>query len=171
VVLAGQPELGTRLNEPALRQLKQRIALRCALGTLQLKETAAYIAGRVRVAGGEAVEIFSPAAVELIHQCSRGLPRIISVICDNALVTAFAAGERPVSRKTVLEVCRDLDLAVPEQKPNARPLVVAQRADILRLREMPDEDDDGADAKAQPEVARPTLAARVRAFRPFLFRS
>ena len=128
VVLAGQPELADRLNSPTLRQLKQRVALRCSLGALQIKETAAYIAGRIRVAGGNPVTLFTPEAVELVHQCSKGLPRTISVICDNALVTGFAADERPVGRNTVLEVCRDLDIEVPEPEP-VRPLVDARSPD------------------------------------------
>src|SRR6266550_4646817 len=114
VVLAGQPELGNRLNNPDLRQLKQRVALRCSLRALTLKETAAYIAGRIGVAGGDAANIFTGKAVQLIHRYSRGVPRTISVICDNALVTGFAADERPIDVGTVCEVCRDLDLTIPE---------------------------------------------------------
>jgi general secretion pathway protein A len=114
VVLAGQPELGDRLNKPDLRQLKQRVALRCSLRTLTLKETAAYIAGRIGVAGGDAAKLFTGEAVQLIHRYSRGVPRTISVICDNALVTGFAADERPIDVETVREVCGDLDLRIPD---------------------------------------------------------
>src|SRR5206468_11717142 len=67
VVLAGQPEIGNRLNKPDLRQLKQRVALRCTLRTLRLRETAAYIAGRIGVAGGDAAKIFTAEAVQLVH--------------------------------------------------------------------------------------------------------
>jgi general secretion pathway protein A len=111
VVLAGQPELADRLNSPSLRQLKQRVALRCSLGPLTLQETAAYIATRIRIAGGECARIFTREAVTLIHQRSQGIPRTVSVICDNALVTGFALGEQPVSRRIIEEVCRDFDLA------------------------------------------------------------
>jgi general secretion pathway protein A len=110
VILVGQPELADRINEPSLRQLKQRIALRCALAPLDATETAAYIANRIVVAGGEAQRIFTAAAVAAVFEYSRGIPRTISVICDNALVSGFAADERPVGRATVLEVCRDFDL-------------------------------------------------------------
>ena len=120
VVLAGQPELGNRLNNPDLRQLKQRVALRCSLRALTLKETAAYIAGRIGVAGGDAANIFTGKAVQLIHRYSRGVPRTISVICDNALVTGFAADERPIDVGTVCEVCRDLDLTIPEPEIHQR---------------------------------------------------
>jgi type II secretory pathway predicted ATPase ExeA len=109
LVLAGQPELTPRLNDPALRQLKQRIALRCELKPFSLAETATYIATRIRTAGGDAGRLFTREAVMLIHEYSKGIPRIISVICDNALVSALAVGKKPVGRTIVLEVCRDFD--------------------------------------------------------------
>ncbi len=111
VVLVGQPELADRLNEPSLRQLKQRVALRCVLPALDKSETAAYVANRIAIAGGDHRQLFTPDAVAAIFEHSGGIPRTISVICDNALVTAFAADERPVSRRVVLDVCRDFDFA------------------------------------------------------------
>jgi general secretion pathway protein A len=123
VVLVGQPELAARLNEPTLRQLKQRIALRCALDPLTLGETASYISARVRVAGGREEMMFTRNAVRAIHEYSAGIPRTISVICDNALIGGFAADVRPVNRDVVLEVCRDFELrpggAAPEVPPPA----------------------------------------------------
>jgi general secretion pathway protein A len=110
VVLAGQPELADRLNEPNLRQLKQRISLRCELGLFTFQETGAYIAGRLRIAGGEPAKIFTREAVLAIHDASQGVPRTINVICDNALIGGFAAQEHPVTRALVDEVCRDFDL-------------------------------------------------------------
>jgi len=110
VVLVGQPELAARLNEPGLRQLKQRIALRCELGPLDSSEAAAYIAGRLRIAGGDPASIFSREAVLAIHDSARGIPRTINVICDNALIGGFAAQTKPVLRAMVEEVCRDFDL-------------------------------------------------------------
>jgi general secretion pathway protein A len=110
VVLAGQPELAERLNERGLRQLKQRISLRCRLDSLDLPDTAAYIASRIRTAGGDPANIFTRQAVTLIHEHSHGLPRLISVICDNALTSGFALDQRPVDGHIVLEVCQDFDL-------------------------------------------------------------
>jgi general secretion pathway protein A len=110
VVLVGQPELGERLEQTGLRQLKQRVALRCEIGALDIRETAAYIAGRIRIAGGNATEIFTRDAVAAIYERSRGIPRTISVICDNALVNGFATDVKPISRQIILEVCRDLEL-------------------------------------------------------------
>jgi len=122
VVLAGQPELSERLNEPGLRQLKQRIALRCELKPLDLADTAAYIASRIRTAGGDPANIFTRQAVTLIHEHSHGIPRTISVICDNALVSGFALDQRPVDGDIVLEVCRDFDL---KKAPAAAPAAAA----------------------------------------------
>ena len=110
VIMAGQPEVTTLLNDPGLRQLKQRVALRCELRPLTLQETAGYLAGRIRAAGGVGAQVFTREAVTLIHDRSQGIPRTISVIADNALLTGFAVGQRPVNSATVLEVCRDFDL-------------------------------------------------------------
>jgi general secretion pathway protein A len=123
VVLAGQPELAARLNEPGLRQLKQRIALRCELKPLDLADTAAYIASRIRTAGGDPANIFTREAVTLIHEYSHGLPRTISVMCDNTLMSGFALDQRPVDGDIVREVCRDFDLggaavASPQKPPH-----------------------------------------------------
>jgi len=111
VVMVGQPELADRLNESSLRQLKQRVALRCNLPALDGMEIAAYVSNRIAVAGGKSDEIFTASAIETIFEHSRGIPRTVSVICDNALLSGFAADERPISRDTILEVCRDFDLA------------------------------------------------------------
>ena len=110
VVLAGQPELAARLNGDNLRQLKQRIALRCELRPLEAYETLAYVAGRIRAAGGTASQVFTREAVTLMHARARGIPRVISVIADNALVSGFALNQRPVPAATVREVCSALDL-------------------------------------------------------------
>jgi general secretion pathway protein A len=110
VIIAGQPELAARLNESELRQFKQRIALRCELRPLERAETAAYIAGRIRAAGGVGSMVFTREAVGLIHDYSRGIPRTVSVIADNALLGGFAAGQHPVGSAIVREVCKDFDL-------------------------------------------------------------
>jgi general secretion pathway protein A len=113
IILAGQPEFADRLNQSSLRQLKQRVGLRCALRPLRHDETTAYIAARIGVAGGKTERIFTREAIDTVHECAGGIPRTISVICDNALVTAFALDRRPVDTDVVLEVCRDFDF-MPE---------------------------------------------------------
>jgi type II secretory pathway predicted ATPase ExeA len=116
LVLAGQPQLAAKLNDPDLRQLKQRVALRCELRPLDLKETSAYIMRRIQIAGGERMP-FTREAVQLIHECGRGIPRTISVICDNALVSGFAADQWQVGYDMVHEVCTDFDFN-PPPKPS-----------------------------------------------------
>jgi general secretion pathway protein A len=112
IILVGQPELAQRLNEPALRQLKQRVALRCALLPLNSRETSEYITTRVSAAGGTR-ELFTPDAKVLIHAGSQGVPRLINAICDGALMTGFACNEDPVGSAIIQEVCKDLDVNIP----------------------------------------------------------
>lgn len=125
LVLAGQPELGARLEEPNLRQLKQRVALRCELGPFDVADTAAYIASRIRTAGGEPRRVFSREAITLIHQYSGGIPRTISVICDNALINGMALGRQRVDQAIVVEVCRDLHLTASREQPSSATSVAA----------------------------------------------
>jgi general secretion pathway protein A len=110
VVLAGQPQLSDRLDDTSLVQLKQRITLRCEITPFDLVDTAAYIASRLSTAGGVPSQIFSREAVMLIHAQARGIPRAISVICDNALVTGMALGRHLIDRSVISEVCDDLRL-------------------------------------------------------------
>ena len=109
-VLAGQPEFAHRLSDPALQPLRQRVSLRYVLTRLNVHETASFIAGRIRLAGGDASRLFSREAVIEIHEVSGGLPRTISVICDNALLTCFGLGRTCVDRRIVQEVAADFEL-------------------------------------------------------------
>jgi general secretion pathway protein A len=120
LVLAGQPELGMRLEEVGLRQLKQRVTLRCEITPFDLVETAAYIANRIRTAGGVPSRLFTREAVAVIHEHSGGIPRTISVICDNAMVSAMALDRLPVDRGMVLDVCRDFSLTRGAPIPDMR---------------------------------------------------
>ena len=121
LVLAGQPELGERLEEPGLRQLKQRVTLRCELQPFQLTDTASYIGARISNAGGTPARLFTQEAVVSIHEYSRGIPRLVNVICDNALVSGMAARRSPVDRSLVSEVVRDLRLRGDDSAPGAVP--------------------------------------------------
>jgi type II secretory pathway predicted ATPase ExeA len=117
LVLVGQPELADRLNEPSLRALKQRIVLRCSLAPLDLQGTISYIASRLRIAGALAGQVFTAEAAQAIYDASGGNPRSIGVICENALLAAYARQRKPIDRAVVTEVCRDLDL--PLGRPSA----------------------------------------------------
>ena len=100
VVLAGQPELADRLNRAVLRQLKQRVALRCELQPFDLRETAAYIAKRIRVAGGDGAQRLHARGGGSDSRAARsGIARTISVICDNALISGFALQREPGGRR------------------------------------------------------------------------
>lgn len=131
VVLVGQPELADRLNDPSLRQLKQRIVLRAALAPLDLRWTACYVASRLRVAGAQPTDIFTKDAILAIYDASRGIPRTIGVVCENALLAGFAAQKKPVDGALIAEVCRDLDLASTNGRPHraGEPLVEGQNGD------------------------------------------
>jgi len=113
LVLAAQPELSDRLRLPSLVQLKQRVALRCTLGLLDAAETRAYVAGRLKVAGANGREIFTRDAMQAIYERSGGVPRTISVICDNAMVSGFAAETTVIGADMIREVCDDFDLKAP----------------------------------------------------------
>jgi general secretion pathway protein A len=111
IILTGQPELRDVLNNPDLRQLKQRIALRCVIKALpNVEETDRYIISRLLVAGAERTDIFSPAAVDYIFRCSEGIPRNINNLCDNALLAGYAAGETVISRAIIEEVAETFDM-------------------------------------------------------------
>jgi len=111
IILTGQPELRTVLNYSDLRQLKQRVALRCEITALpNVEETRQYIASRLKVAGAQRTDIFSPGAVDYIFRCSEGIPRNINNLCDNALLNGFAASEPIISRAAVEEVAGTFDM-------------------------------------------------------------
>lgn len=111
VVLCGQPELHETLNLSQLRQLKQRISLRCSIKPLSVFEISKYIRFRLKQSGAENVGLFDSAAVKLIGQVSQGIPRVINNICDNALLYGYASGSEIITREIIEEVVRSLDLA------------------------------------------------------------
>lgn len=111
IVLTGQPELRDVLNNPDLRQLKQRIALRCVIKPLpNVEETDRYITSRLLVAGAERIDIFSPEAIDYIFRCSDGIPRNINNLCDNALLAGYAAGETTIGQPIIEEVAETFDM-------------------------------------------------------------
>ena len=111
IVLTGQPELREKLNQPNLRQLKQRVALRCKMHQLpNVEEVERYITERLLIAGSNEPNIFTPGAIDFIFQCSEGIPRQINNLCDNAMLSAYAAGEQIIGRQIIEEVADNLDL-------------------------------------------------------------
>jgi general secretion pathway protein A len=114
IVLVGQPELDQKMDSTQLRQLKQRITLRCHLKPLQEAETRAYVWRRLNRAGAnsQASLIFSPKAITAVYTYSQGIPRLINTICENALIAAYASQSKTVPEEMIDEVARDLRLHV-----------------------------------------------------------
>ena len=109
IVLSGQPELEEKLHHPSLRQLRQRISLWCKTQPLTAEETRDYIAERLRIAGA-AQPVFMPEATELVHLYSKGIPRIINLICEHTLISAYAEQIKPIPAHIVESVGLELDL-------------------------------------------------------------
>jgi general secretion pathway protein A len=119
IVLMGQPELQARLDRPSLRQLKQRVALQCRLVPLKDNEVRPYVDFRLRAAGYKGKDLFQPDAFRQIAFYSNGIPRLMNIICDNALLCAFARSQKIVSADIIKEVARDLRLGSEVQVTEA----------------------------------------------------
>lgn len=117
IVIAGQQELDRKLEAPEFRQLKQRIALRCALRGFDLPETVAYINSRMARAGVKDQAIISQELIEEIHYRAQGIPRLINGICDNLLLTAFAMERKTATLEMLDEVSADMRLENPGPRP------------------------------------------------------
>lgn len=110
IVLVGQTELDHRLRQPNLRQLRQRLTLRAKTHPLTADETRAYIQQRLRIAGANGQQIFEPEALVAIHRYSGGIPRVVNLICEHCLVSAFVDQQKLVTPNIVDAVARDFDL-------------------------------------------------------------
>ena len=111
IVLVGQPELEHRLRQPQLRQLKQRLTLRARTHPLTLEETKAYVQQRLRVAGSNGQLIFEPGAIEAVYRYAGGIPRVINLVCEHCLVSAFVDQQKLIGPDVVDAVARDFDLS------------------------------------------------------------
>ena len=117
IVLSGQPELEIKLKRPDLVQLQQRIALRCKTAPLTLHETFGYIEDRLKTAGSSNETVFMPEAIEAVYTYSRGIPRVINLLCENALIAAYADQVRPIPATIIEDAARDLQF--DEMRPVA----------------------------------------------------
>jgi general secretion pathway protein A len=113
IILAGQPELDRKLDAPNLRQLKQRVVLRCNLQPFTLRDAVEYIESRLEKAGVNEQDIFSEELMAEIHVRAQGIPRVINALCDNLLLTAFALEVKMCSTDMLDEVCKDMRLDWP----------------------------------------------------------
>ncbi|HEY6200450.1 MAG TPA: AAA family ATPase [Candidatus Binatia bacterium] len=133
IVLVGQTELDAKLNQPQLRQIKQRVAFQCRLDRLKDREIGPFIDYRLRVAGYEKEKLFSQDAVVAVATYSRGIPRLINIICDNALLIAYATSGRQISAEMIKEVASDLRLLPPQPEPLSEPVPQPTPAQISVL--------------------------------------
>jgi general secretion pathway protein A len=176
IILCGQPELHDLLAQSDLRQLKQRVSLKCSIKPLSTHETDEYIRWRLRIAGARDESLFEPAAIQTVHRFSGGIPRIVNNICDNALLTGFAQGSPRITSAVIQSVVDELDLTamevtsastvaetILERRPqpanqnvaNATDMQVASNVHYIRR----DGTDTTSPAKAQPAVVRESNGA------------
>lgn len=109
IVLSGQPELGEKLRNPCVRQLRQRVSVWCKTHALTEEETQAYIAERLRIAGATR-PIFSPEAARLVHRHAKGIPRLINLICEHSMISAYVEQIIPIPARIIETVAIELDL-------------------------------------------------------------
>ncbi len=144
IVLVGQPELGVKLNFTGLRQLRQRIPITRILKPLDAKQSKEYIAHRVTVAGGKISRVFRSQAVDLISEYARGIPRVINMLCDNALLIAYGMNKKKIGVRIAKKATQDIGVmpAVGDMHPaapllsgnghNGEAVVLRRRADLRR---------------------------------------
>lgn len=109
IVLSGQPELEEKLRHPSVRQLRQRVALWCRTQALTEAQTRAYVAERLRIAGASWA-LFTPEALDAVHRYSRGIPRVINLLCEHALIVGYVEQIQQIPAKVVEGVAAELEL-------------------------------------------------------------
>ncbi len=109
IILSGQPELEEKLRDPSVRQLRQRISLWCRTRPLSNEETKAYIARRLRIAGATQA-VLTPEAVQRVYHYSKGIPRLINLICEHAMISAYVEQIKPIPPRIIDSVSLELDL-------------------------------------------------------------
>lgn len=148
IVLVGQPELDRKLDSQELRQLKQRVSLRCKLEPLGPEDVERYILWRLRQAGPDprTSAVFTPDAIEAIHYFSMGIPRLINTICENCLISGYSRQAKQITMQTVREVATELRLDVTPTSIGAQGNGIEDRKNALKalLAQMVDELDRGS---------------------------
>lgn len=127
IVMSGQPEFDEKLDSPNLRQLKQRIVLRCQLKPFSVAESSEYINSRMEKAGMAHQAIFDNDLIAEIHRRTQGIPRLINAICDNLLLMCFAITEKKATAEMLDEICRDMRL-----EWNGKPLDLAELSTLRK---------------------------------------
>ena len=116
IVLAGQPELAEKLAQGHLRQLRQRIFLRCNLSPLTKEQTAEYVHRRLACVGANGRTIFGDDALEALYRYSAGIPRIVNTLCEHALIHGYVRELRPIGGATIKEIAHEFDFGTGEQE-------------------------------------------------------
>src|SRR5437867_10125231 len=129
ILLVGQSELEARLNLPELRQLKQRVGLRCQIPALTLEETRAYIRTRLRIAGARDLGLFADSAVERISAYAGGIPRLINTVCDHCLLFGYADQKRRIDRHVVNQAIDYLEEGTRPQRKGKE--LIGGRAQLI----------------------------------------
>ncbi len=132
IIMVGQPELGAKLAQPELRQLRQRVELRCAIRPLSPHETAEYVRERLLIAGHESGDVFAAPALRMVYRYTGGIPRVVNVLCDNALLAAFVRKSLRVSARMVQEAAQDMGLTLGGLLCDASAQAAAPRQGWLR---------------------------------------
>jgi general secretion pathway protein A len=134
IVLVGQPELEQKLKQPQLRQLRQRLTLRARTHPLGVEETKSYVQQRLRIAGANGQEIFDPEALAAVHRYSSGIPRVINLLCEHCLVSAFVDQQKIIGADIVDAVARDFDLGgSPAEGAPTVPAASGQEKDLAEV--------------------------------------
>ena len=133
IVLVGQPELEQKLKQPQLRQLRQRLTLRAKTHALTADETKAYVQQRLRIAGSNGQQIFDPEAVAAIHHYATGIPRVINLLCEHCLVSAFVDQQKIIAPAVVEAVARDFELGESSPSVAVRASTATPGPDGLNL--------------------------------------
>lgn len=134
IVLSGQPELEDRLKLPQLRQLRQRITLRCRTMPMTNEQTRDYIRERLRIAGAAPESsIFSAKAMDTIHLYSMGIPRVINLLCEHALINSFVDQKQVVEATVIEDVAREFQL--DEVEPIAPPASARPDGEVFQSEE------------------------------------
>lgn len=130
IVLSGQPEFEEKLNLPQLRQLRQRIMIRCKTSHLTKEETHDYILERLKIAGADAGQppILSPAAMDTVHLYSLGVPRVVNLLCEHSLINGYVEQQRPIQPKIVEDIAHEFQL--DEVEPTASPEALRTSAEL-----------------------------------------
>jgi len=133
ILLVGQQELDEKLDSVDLRQLKQRIALRSHLGALDAVETLGYIRCRLQLAGNKnPEELFPPETILAVHKQSRGYPRLINTLCENALIEGYARQARSITPDIIEQIAADFRLNVVHQPAVENPTTERSAAEMER---------------------------------------